>query len=324
MPGFLWAILSALAFSTEGLLARAAAAGGGAVPPVLLLRYAVAVLALRAAERLGAGGREEAAPAPRSLRLELVLSGVVGYAGTTLLLFASFARLPTSLAILLLYTYPVWVSLGAHWLGEERLTRRRVAALAVALAGTFLVAGASWAGGREWSAGVLLALAAALSNTVQMLLVHRVIAAGTPPERAARLSVSWGLLALLAVAAWTGAALPGSGSMAWSWLRGGPGGWSAGAWWASLALGLVPTFVAILALARSLERIGPARTAILATSEPVFALLWGVLLLGERLAPSQLLGALVLLAGLVWLVHGEPEASEAGDRAPRRAGSAAR
>ncbi|MDI3317762.1 MAG: DMT family transporter [Bacillota bacterium] len=331
MNGWLWALLSAASFSTEGLLARLATGSGGAVPPVLAARYALAALALWAAEWLRrarpAGGSPSAVQHPvhagRGRRrggragLELALAGVVGYAGTTLLLFASFARIPTSLAILLLYTYPAWVALGGHLLGTEPFTRRRGEALLLALSGTGLVAGATWGGGPGWGAGVLLALGAALSNTVQMLLVDRALRAGLTPEGAARRAVAWGLAALLAVAAWTALGLPGAGGMRWTWSAGGPGGWTARTWAAALALGLLPTFLAVLALTRSLERIGPGRTALVSTTEPLFALVWGVLLLGERLSATQVLGAAVLLAGLAWLVRGEPEpgGSEAVDEA---------
>ena len=70
------------------------------------------------------------------------------------------------------------------------------------------------------------------------------------------------------------------------------------------AHGGATSHVAILAFLGGLARIGPTDTATVSTMEPVVTLLLAVALLGESLAPLQLLGGAGILAAVVWLARG--------------------
>lgn len=65
-----------------------------------------------------------------------------------------------------------------------------------------------------------------------------------------------------------------------------------------LAIGLLPTLLAITFFLAALPRVGAARTALLSTWEPVVTVGLAVALLGDRLAPAQVAGA-VLVVGAV-------------------------
>ena len=73
-----------------------------------------------------------------------------------------------------------------------------------------------------------------------------------------------------------------------------PSGWL----WA-LLLGIVCTVLAITFLWQSVADIGPGRTALLATLEPLFSVLLAIALLGERMSGLQWLGGMVILAGIM-------------------------
>lgn len=72
---------------------------------------------------------------------------------------------------------------------------------------------------------------------------------------------------------------------------------SAPAWGALIALGVVCTGIAYVIYFRLIERAGPARTLTVTFMIPVFAIVYGVLLLGETITPWMLLCGLVILAG---------------------------
>src|SRR4029079_19726838 len=65
--------------------------------------------------------------------------GAVGYAAQAGLFFAALQRMNASLLSLILYTYPVLVTVTAVVLGRDRLTPGRGAALVAASGGTLLV-----------------------------------------------------------------------------------------------------------------------------------------------------------------------------------------
>jgi drug/metabolite transporter (DMT)-like permease len=269
----LWAAASALSFSVEGLLAKGAMGAGASLLGAIAVRYAIAAAvawAILALRRRGDG-------ASRADAIRLALFGAFGYGGTTTLLFLAFVRIPTSLAIVLLYAYPALVALGAHVLGRERLTAGVASAAGVAILGVVLVSAPS--GGAEL-AGVLLAFAAAALNAATVLGTEPVFARCSPLAGTARLA----LFAALAT---------GIGALA----TGEPIVPPAAALPAILGLALVPTLAAVLLLNQSLRAIGATRTAVIATLEPIFAAVWGIALLGEHLQPLQWAGAALTVVG---------------------------
>jgi drug/metabolite transporter (DMT)-like permease len=69
------------------------------------------------------------------------------------------------------------------------------------------------------------------------------------------------------------------------------------AWGAVLVLGVVCTGLAYILYFRLIERAGPARALAVTFAIPAFAVLYGVLLLGEAITPWMVLCALVIIAG---------------------------
>jgi len=70
-------------------------------------------------------------------------------------------------------------------------------------------------------------------------------------------------------------------------------------WWAVVITGLFASAVAFTVQTAAQRHIGPTRTAVILTMEPVFAGLFGYLLLSERLTPRGWFGAGLILAGML-------------------------
>jgi len=66
-----------------------------------------------------------------------------------------------------------------------------------------------------------------------------------------------------------------------------------------LYLGVLGTSVAFVWYYQAVQRLGAARTVIFNNLVPVFGASFGVLLLGEPLLPSMLLGGAVAIAGVM-------------------------
>ena len=69
------------------------------------------------------------------------------------------------------------------------------------------------------------------------------------------------------------------------------------AWGAVLALGVVCTAVAYILYFRLIERAGPARALSVTFAIPVFAVIYGVVLLGEAVTPWMLVCGVVIVVG---------------------------
>jgi drug/metabolite transporter (DMT)-like permease len=76
-----------------------------------------------------------------------------------------------------------------------------------------------------------------------------------------------------------------------------------------IGLGVISTVVAATAFLLAVARLGPAPAALFASIEPAITLVWIVLFLGETLVPIQIVGAILVIAGVVW-----SQRARSGDR----------
>ena len=72
-------------------------------------------------------------------------------------------------------------------------------------------------------------------------------------------------------------------------------------WLVMLGAAVVGTYIALLLYFGGVVRIGATRTALICTIEPVSTTLQATWILGERMTPWQMLGAALILGGLVAL-----------------------
>jgi drug/metabolite transporter (DMT)-like permease len=290
--GVVLCLVAAVGFGAMAVFAKLAYRAGFDVTSLLMLRFVVAAAVLWAIVAV----RRPAWPSARTVAIALGL-GAFGYALQALTFFESLRHIDAGLAALLLYTYPTLVLVGAVALRRERATRRRVAALVAASAGTLLVLAGGGAGALD-GAGVALALSAALIYSAYILVADR-LDPGTDPF------LLTALIATAAAVVMTGDALA----------SGGPDLHVAAGGWAALAgVALVSTVVPVVAFLLGLRRVGPATASIVCTIEPLVTVLLALAVFGERLAPIQAAGG-ALVVGAVLLVNAR--------RRPRRLGAPA-
>lgn len=276
-------LLSASAFATLGIFGSLADDAGASIASTLFVRFAVAALVFWVVLRL-TGGWGRVRELPRHVVLTGLGLGAVGYSLQSGLFFAAIDRLDVSLVALILYTYPAFVTVAALVLGRAAFSPRTLVALAVASVGLALVLLAAGTGAFDLG-GALLALAASVTYTTYILISDRIIGAVDPFALAAL--VLTGATASFAVAGLvTGSLDLALSGEAWLWL---------------VLIALVSTVVAVSAFFAGLKRVGPSEAAILSTFEPVVTVALAFVVLGERLAPAQLLGGALVLGAVVLL-----------------------
>jgi len=271
-------VYSALGFGLIPIFAVYAYAGGINVSTLLLVRFALAAPLLFAVAALR---RRSLAP-PRASRLGLVLVGVC-YTLQSGTYFAAVRYIPISIATLILYSYPAFVCLLALMVEHARISGATAAALVLSLAGVVLVLGSSFRGINL--TGVLLALAASLVYSVYITVSNRLLRSLDPlPVTAFVCLFSASAYALFGVT--TGTLSFGFGGSTWL-----PIG----------ALIVVSTVGAIVAFFGGLKRLGATRAALLSMIEPLFTIGFSFLLFQEVLTLRQAIGAVLILAGAVWV-----------------------
>lgn len=179
-----------------------------------------------------------------------------------------------SLAWVLLYTAPGWVAVGAVVMLGEHIDRRRAALIISTMAGVALVAVGGGKGVTISVASLTWGLLSGLSYASWYIGGKRFLARYDPVTISA-----WTLL--------TGAAvlLPFGGVLVAS-SRG---------WLLLVGLSVVSTYLPVLMYYSGLRSVDASRAAIVATVEPVAALLIGATVGRERLGALAAVGAIVVL-----------------------------
>jgi drug/metabolite transporter (DMT)-like permease len=290
MTGAILCLASAAAFGAMGIFGKLAYDEGATVGTLLATRFAIAAAIFWVMLALRSGAvRDLRRLSRRDVAIALTL-GAVGYGAQAGGYFAALERLDASLLALLIYTFPVIVTVAAIALGREPASRRTGAALALSSAGIALVLAGAAAGALD-PLGTALGLGAAVVYSVYILVSERVAARVSP--LALSTLVCTGAATTLTLAGLAGGDLdPGAVSAAgYGWLGG---------------LAVVSTVGGIALFLAGLRRVGPAAASILSTLEPVVTVALAFVAFGESLGPAQLAGgALVLAAALAVNRQGE-------------------
>jgi drug/metabolite transporter (DMT)-like permease len=278
--GAVLCLVSAACFGAMAIFGKFAYDAGVSPAALVLVRFVLAALLLGGVLLLR---REPVRIAGRAMAVAIGL-GAFGYATQASLFFSALQRMDASLLSLILYTYPLLVTVGAVLLGRERLTARRGAALLAASAGTLLVLAGAGSGNFR-PAGALMAFGAAVTYTIYILVADTVVGR-VPPLVLSTLVMAGAALSLGGRALIAGDVHLGFGGAGWFWL---------------LCIAVVSTVAAMLAFFAGLRRTSPSTAAILSTFEPVVTTGLAALTFGESLTPVQLAGGVLVLSSAVVL-----------------------
>jgi drug/metabolite transporter (DMT)-like permease len=289
--GYVYALLAAVLFGANGSVTKVTMEAG--LSPAQVTEFRLVGTAIIAGLVLLVVDRR-AFRLPRSQWLIMIVLGVVGVALLQATYAAALQLLPVGIALLLEYTAVLMVALFAYFILKEQIKARLWVAIGFVLVGLAVVA-------QVWSStldalGVVLALAAAVCLAVYFLVGERQVARISP----------------LAVSFWTMTIAAVFWSFVSGWWELSPGIFAtpvdiggAGAvvevpmavplaW--NVVMGSFAPFLLSLAALRHL----PATAAgIVASSEVVFAFAVAWIWLGEVLDPIQIVGAAIVLAGII-------------------------
>ena len=214
--------------------------------------------------------------------LRLFLLGMIGQGLVAGLGLSALRFIPPATSTFLFYTFPAWVTLFAAIRRIEPITRRKLIAVALALSGIAVMVGSPDV--MPDYRGVLLAMSAAVVYAIYIPLIERATV-DVPPVAGAFIVSIGASVAFLGLALISGALfkpLNATGMVV------------------VLLLAVFGTTVAFRLFIAGLAVIGPVRTAIISTTEPISTALLGWAILAQRPGPSTVAGgALIVLAVIV-------------------------
>lgn len=293
--GLLVALGAAFSFGMSGAWARGLIDAGWTPGAAVTARVWVAALVLLVPTILALRGRWVLLRRNAGM---ILAYGLLAVTATQLCYFQAVAVMDVGIALLIEYTAPVAVVLWLWLRRGEKPTGRSILGAVIAFVGLVLMLDIL-TGARVDAGGILWALAAMVGAATYFVLSAREDT-GLPPIALAGVGLLLGAFGL------TVAGLAGVLPMTFSFgevaYRFGSVPWFVPV----LAIGLLATALAYVLGIASTRMLGSRLASFVALAEVIAAMLFGWLLVGQLPEPVQLLGALLVMVGVVVVKLGEP------------------
>jgi drug/metabolite transporter (DMT)-like permease len=278
--GIFLIVVAAASFATSPIFARIAYDAGANPNTFLFIRFAIAATIITLVMVF------KGFQWPRGqLLVSLVLIGGVCFAGLNLSFYTALTLAPVNLVIVIAYMYPALVTLLSALFFKQPITNQQYAALFLTLVGVVVTTGLDWGG---QYLGIVLAITTAVIYSVYFTFGSLSIRKAGPVPASAiifiTVTIVYGVLVTI-----QGFKLPTALS----------------GWTAIILCALFSTVFGIVCLYEGLKRIDPANTAMVSTLEVIFAAALAILILGETMSISKIIGACMIISAVTILGRGE-------------------
>ena len=212
-------------------------------------------------------------------KIYLLLFGIL-QVGTMLTFFISILQGSVSIAVLLLYTAPVYITILSPWLLKERSTKKGIIALFLSIIGIVLIVDPQKLDFSHYPAGILAGIASGIIYAFQ-IMTSKYASSTYSGYTQAFWSFPVAILILLPVGfAPFEIVLDNLGYL--------------------ILLSIFPTILAVSLYFNGLKKVKTHSASILGLIEPVSAVILSVLVLGEQISTLEMIGgALILAAGVL-------------------------
>jgi drug/metabolite transporter (DMT)-like permease len=267
-------VLAMLIFGTNGLLVAHISFQGS---QIVLMRTLLGGIALTVLVLLR-GGFDRAAV--RAEAKWLLLGGAaLGF--NWVALFEAYRLLNVSLATLIYYVGPMLILLLSPVLFHEKLTPRKLAAVAIVAAGLVCISGSIAFSGLS-TAGLLVAILSALFYASLIAFNKRIVRTGGMQTAALELDVAF-FIVLVYVLFTSGLPHPRPSDLPYI-----------------AVIGFINTGLAYLLYFSGLQKLPGQSVALISYVDPVSALVFSAVLLHETMTPVQMLGAVLIIGGAMY------------------------
>jgi len=274
--GILQALLSGICFGFLGIFGKEAYALGLKSGEFLSFRFLIAALAMGLVLKVFAPHRIAIG---KGKALRCAFLGIFGYAVFSSCFFAALEGLSASLTVLLLYTYPVIVTLGAWALFREKPTPIQLVALPIVAVG---LAALVWGELEVRSTfSLLLGFLSAVFYSVYILASSRWLKGVDSFGATFYVMLAAGLTVSVFHLRPSTFPIPPDG------------------WLVVSGAAILSTLLAMSLFLAALGKLGNSQASLLSTAEPVTGVALAALFLGERPMPLQWVGGALIVGGML-------------------------
>ncbi len=277
IKGFAFSVSAAFAFGLLAILIKLSYQAGLEAMELLQYRWLTGAAILFV--YLSLKDRSLLRANPKTL-LKAFLLGAVGHGIGSTCFFKALMYIPASSSALILYFYPVVVTLLSILFLRMRATRIVLLSLILVISGCSLVFYDAFLKALDIR-GILFILATMLIYSCSLIVTQIFL------RRERFLTLTFYMVLFTALAF-----LPVHNPLHAFDLNGRQ-------LLLCLSLGLIPTAIAYLFLFRAIETVGSAYTSIFSTFEPVTTVVMSFLVLNENIVFYQILGMTLIIAGIV-------------------------
>jgi drug/metabolite transporter (DMT)-like permease len=274
-------VVSALGFTMSLLIANMAYRDGIDVNTTNAVRYLLTIFLLFFFHKI----RGKQLKLPHRERFTGLALGIsvfmigIGYLSAT-------QYIPVSLAVLIFYTAPFFIAIISRFTENESITLTRLIAIILAFIGLALALEIQSLASLNWR-GVAFAFTAALGYT-SLVIISRISMRTADPQAVSFHCLAAGTVLFVAFGLFTGS----------------PAGIFIQSAWLKLSVSSLGLAVGYVTLFVGLEILGPVKTTMLMNTEPILTIIGAALLLGEWLSATQLVGAGLVMAGIILVTRG--------------------
>ena len=290
--GVVFGLISATLYGITPIFVYHATDNGADSFGLMCSRYiiAVVVLLIYRTFKIGLGKWPT-----KNLSLKLFLLGAIGLYSNSICMFTAFDYLPSGLAMVLFYFYPILVVLFG-WVFFRHVPPKIIwPCLAITLLGVALSA-SKLSGGQAKGVAIIVFGAFAYA-------IYSVLAGASMPKT----DLVSGLILVFGGAGF---------SFVVVWLIDPPGlpttmPFTADVWLPALEIGIVGTIGAMGIFFAGMNLIGASKSAVIQTWEVLVAICSGVFFLNQSFSIRQLFGAVLILSGVIVLLRVEAKQNNA-------------
>ena len=290
--GVLFGLISATLYGITPIFVYHATDHGADSFGLMCSRYIIAVVVLLVYRMFTTGlGKWPT----KKLSLKLFLLGAIGLYSHSICMFTAFDYLPSGLAMVLFYFYPILVVIFG-WVFFRHVPPKIIwPCLAITLLGVALSA-SKLSGGQAKGVAIIVFGAFAYA-------IYSVLAAASMPKT----DLISGLILIFGGAGF---------SFVVVWLLDPPGlpttmPFVADVWLPALEIGVVGTIGAMGIFFAGMNLIGASKSAVIQTWEVLVAICSGVFFLNQSFSIRQLFGAVLILSGVIVLLRVEAKQNNA-------------
>jgi drug/metabolite transporter (DMT)-like permease len=285
--GFIITFIGAILFSTKAIIVKKAFAGTSADALSLLTLRMIFSLPFYLAVAIFWSSKKENVRMNSKQWLYVIGLGLIGYYISSYLDFVGLQYISAGLERLILFLYPTFAVLINSFLFKHKMSGIQKIALLL----TYIGIGIAYYGelsvdinNPNFFFGSIMVFACAVTFSIYLVGSGRIIPiiGATKFTAYAMLSATTGIFTHFLIAGDVNTLNTGTGL-----------------WWYGLLLAIVATVIPSFMISNGLKRIGSNNVAIISSIGPVSTILQAHFILGERMFIEQVLGTVLVIAGVL-------------------------